>query len=287
MPDTGTGLPKADFSKHRLVVVMATYYTSLDDTRYQAALATLVAYRSLSRRHTKFGVAVIVVDASPDSVNQLIRDSFSKLGALVLVADKGGLAPQNLQGLRFAFAHGAKVALRQEPEKTGLAQVDNLFKIVSAVNEGNHLVVVGRDRQTIESMPYEQQLTETIMGELLASAGLPPDSAAGPRAMDVVGFNLVESLDYDQIGNQWEFLWWPLVISLSDGDSVGYVECNFPYSPDMVEQEQDNPDFIAKRLDQAVMILAKVLREAALHGLLPVYNANLTANRHLPKRAAA
>ena len=287
MPDTGTGLPEADFSNHDLVVVMGAYYPNLDDPRYTAALDTAQAYQQLNQQYPAFKVAVIVVDASPDSVNGQIRMAFSDLGAVVLPAIKSGITPQNLQGLRFAFAHGAKVALRQEPEKTGLAQVDNLFKIVSAVNEGNHLVVIGRDRLTFESMPYEQQISETIMGELLACAGLPPDSAAGPRAMDVVGFNLVESLDYDQIGNQWEFLWWPLVISLSDGDSVGYVECNFPYSTDMVEQEQYNPDFIGKRLNQAVMILAKVLREAALQGLLPVYNANLTANRHLPKRAAA
>lgn len=284
MPDTGIDLKQVDFSRHSLVVVMATYYTQLDDPRYAAALNTLMAYRDLNRHYPSFGVAVIVVDASPETVNQQIRQTFADMGALVLPADRGGLAPQNLQGLAFAFGHGAQVVLRQEPEKSGLAQIDNLVKIVAAVRSGCHLAVVGRDQETIHSMPYEQQITETLMSLLIASLGLPLDSAAGPRAMDATGFVMVNELNYDQIGEQWEFLWWPLLAALHQGQDIGYVECNFPYPESLTDQEELNPVFVRKRLEQAYMILAKLLTEASReYDIVPRYQADKLDDQHQPR----
>ena len=225
-----------------VVGVTGTYYTDLNDVRFEIALDTAKKWKELE-------LPFVVVDGSPDSK---VAGALRARGATVLTAYALGIASQRQEGARYVIDQGGNKIITSEPEKPSMPE---FAEEISRMLDKNSVVVIGRTEASKESMPPFQRRTEELIGWLFEHIlGMPADSLAGPRGYNRQGMQHL--LDYPSDTpnmKKWPYMYYTVLAAMANGERVGEIEVDLMYTKSMVKQETDNLDFDGKRYEQARM----------------------------------
>lgn len=225
-----------------VVGVTGTYYTDLNDVRFEIALDTAKKWKELE-------LPFVVVDGSPDSK---VAGALRARGATVLTAYALGIASQRQEGARYVIDQGGNKIITSEPEKPSMPE---FAEEISRMLDKNSVVVIGRTEASKESMPPFQRRTEELIGWLFEhTLGMPADSLAGPRGYNRQGMQHL--LDYPSDTpnmKKWPYMYYTVLAAMANGERVGEIEVDLMYPKSMVKQETDNLDFDGKRYEQARM----------------------------------
>lgn len=225
-----------------VVGVTGTYYTDLNDVRFEIALDTAKKWKELE-------LPFVVVDGSPDSK---VAGALRARGATVLTAYALGIASQRQEGARYVIDQGGNKIITSEPEKPSMPE---FAEEISRMLDKNSVVVIGRTEASKESMPPFQRRTEELIGWLFKHIlGMPADSLAGPRGYNRQGMQHL--LDYPSDTpnmKKWPYMYYTVLAAMANGERVGEIEVDLMYPKSMVKQETDNLDFDGKRYEQARM----------------------------------
>lgn len=225
-----------------VVGVTGTYYTDLNDVRFEIALDTAKKWKELE-------LPFVVVDGSPDSK---VAGALRARGATVLTAYALGIASQRQEGARYVIDQGGNKIITSEPEKPSMPE---FAEEISRMLDKNSVVVIGRTEASKESMPPFQRRTEELIGWLFEHIlGMPADSLAGPRGYNRQGMQHL--LDYPSDTpnmKKWPYMYYTVLAAMANGEHVGEIEVDLMYPKSMVKQETDNLDFDGKRYEQARM----------------------------------
>ncbi|QJU08772.1 hypothetical protein FBF28_04435 [Candidatus Saccharibacteria bacterium oral taxon 488] len=232
-----------------VVGVTGTYYTDLDDVRFEIALDTAAEWN-------KWGLPFVVVDGSPDSK---VAGALRARGATVLTACALGIASQRQEGARYVIDQGGNKIITSEPEKPSMPE---FAEEISRMLNKFSVVVIGRTEASKESMPPFQRRTEELAGWVLErTLGLPPDALAGPRGYSRQGIQHLLRYPSDRPGmNNWIYMYDNPLAARANGERVGAIEVDLIYPESQVEQETDNPTFDRKRYEQFALQLNYLLR---------------------------
>lgn len=238
-----------------VVGVTGTYYTDLDDARFEIALDTAAEWN-------KWGLPFVVVDGSPDSK---VAGALRARGAFVRSARRLGITSQRQEGAEVVIAQGGNKIITLEPEKS-MAHL--ACKIAEMLGDGDSkvdpsVIVIGRTEASKESMPPFQRRTEELIGWLFEHIlGMPADSLAGPRGYNRQGMQHL--LDYPSDTpnmNKWPYMYYTVLAAMANGERVGEIKVDLMYPKSMVEQETDNSAYDEKRYEQAEMQAYMLLGE--------------------------
>ena len=225
-----------------VVGVTGTYYTDLNDVRFEIALDTAKKWKELE-------LPFVVVDGSPDSK---VAGALRARGATVLTAYALGIASQRQEGARYVIDQGGNKIITSEPEKPSMPE---FAEEISRMLDKNSVVVIGRTEASKESMPPFQRRTEELIGWLFEHIlGMPADSLAGPRGYNRQGMQHL--LDYPSDTpnmKKWPYMYYTVLAAMANGERVGEIEVDLMYPKSMVKQETDNLDFDGQRYEQARM----------------------------------
>ena len=256
-----------------LVVFTCTYYPSTSDLRYKQCLETLEAAQ-------KHELCIVVVDGSPDAVHKELRRTYGGKDDIVVVKQtyQGGkgaalreAANVAAEGGQGTFEVGSDTLLCwQEPEKTD--QISHWRKVLDAMTAADDVVVPRRTTQLfMESYPIEQYHSETYgnlyldicMKDVInRSEGntmiLPVADAPTPRGVSLIDWHFGPfgflakhvKLWSTYKGNSYDAQLIPIVHGIRRGLRVVSVDVDFVLDERMREQEENNLDFIEKRLNQ-------------------------------------
>ncbi len=241
-----------------IVGVTATHYTEPKEVRFQLAKKTVEAWR-------KAGLPLIVADTSPKS---WVVDELADRGAIICPKPSPGLATQYIDGVNFALKNGAKKILTAEPEKIDLAKF--ALDPISHSLEHSDIVVVGRTLKSMRSLPTYQAKIEEATALVFEKFGYPPDVMSGIRAYSKEGAKVFVKYDADKYGNNWVRLHEPLVRARKKGLKITGVLIDLIYPQEVRDQEQDNPAFDMKRLDQSLIHLQWLLKQEGYKISFPV-----------------
>ena len=232
-----------------VVGVTGTYYTDLNDVRFEIALDTAKKWKELE-------LPFVVVDGSPDSK---VAGALRARAATVLTAYALGIASQRQEGARYVIDQGGNKIITSEPEKPSMPE---FAEEISRMLDKNSVVVIGRTEASKESMPPFQRRTEELAGWVLErTLGLPPDALAGPRGYSRQGIQHLLRYPSDRPGmNNWVYMYDNPLAARANGESVGEIKVDLIYPESQVEQETDNPTFDRKRYEQFALQLNYLLR---------------------------
>ena len=225
-----------------VVGVTGTYYTDLNDVRFEIVLDTAKKWKELE-------LPFVVVDGSPDSK---VAGALRARGATVLTAYALGIASQRQEGARYVIDQGGNKIITSEPEKTGMP---DFAEEISRMLDEFSVVVIGRTERSKESMPPFQRRTEELIGWLFEYIlGMPADALAGPRGYNRQGMQHLLDYPSDAPGmNNWLYMYYTVLAAMANGERVGGTEVDLMYPESQVKQETDNLDFDGKRYEQARM----------------------------------
>ena len=259
------------------VVFTCTYYPSTSDLRYVQFLETLQAAK-------KYAVRIVVVDGSPDGVHKALKEGYDGRNGAVIVRQtyQGGkgaalreAADVAAAGGRGAFEAGAETLLCwQEAEKTN--QLSHWRKVMvalaAATDDGADVVVPRRTQQCfMDSYPIEQYHSETygnlyldtVMKDAIRGSDnddmqLPIANTSTPRGISLIDWHFGPfafrakhiKLWSTYKGNSYDAQLVPIVHAIRRGLRVVSVDVDFVLDGRMREQEENNVDFIEKRLNQ-------------------------------------
>lgn len=233
-----------------VVGVTGTYYTDLNDVRFEIALDTAKKWKELE-------LPFVVVDGSPDSK---VAGALRARGATVLTAYALGIASQRQEGARYVIDQGGNKIITSEPEKPSMPE---FAEEISRMLDKNSVVVIGRTEASKESMPPFQRRTEELIGWLFEHIlGMPTDSLAGPRGYNRQGMQHL--LDYPSDTpnmKKWPYMYYTVLAAMANGERVGEIKVDLIYPKSMVEQETDNSAYDEKRYEQAEMQAYMLLGE--------------------------
>jgi len=225
-----------------VVGVTGTYYTDLNDVRFEIALDTAKKWKELE-------LPFVVVDGSPDSK---VAGALRARGATVLTAYALGIASQRQEGARYVIDQGGNKIITSEPEKPSMPE---FAEEISRMLDKYSVVVIGRTERSKESMPPFQRRTEELIGWLFEHIlGMPADSLAGPRGYNRQGMQHL--LDYPSDTpnmKKWPYMYYTVLAAMANGERVGKIKVDLMYPKSMVEQETDNSAYDEKRYEQARM----------------------------------
>ena len=234
-----------------VVGVTGTYYTDLNDVRFEIALDTAEKWKELE-------LPFVVGDGSPDSK---VAGALRARGATVLTAYALGIASQRQEGARYVIDQGGNKIITSEPEKPSMPKFAE--KISRMLDEYSG-VVIGRTERSKESMPPFQRRTEEFVGWLFEYIlGMPADALAGPRGYNRQGMQHL--LDYPSDTpdmNKWPYMYYTVLAAMANEERVGEIKVDLIYPEAQVEQETDNLDFDGKRYEQARMQAGILLGES-------------------------
>ena len=235
--------------------VTGTYYTDLNDVRFEIALDTAEKWKELE-------LPFVVVDASPANEftgKSLVASALRARGAIVLAACVAGIPRQRQQGAGFVIDQGGNKILTLEPEEPSMAQ---FAEEIGRMLDEYSVVVIGRTEASKESMPPFQRRTEELAGWVLErTLGLPPDALAGPRGYSRQGIQHLLRYPSDRPGmNNWIYMYDNPLAARANGESVGEIKVDLIYPESQVEQETGNPAFDRKRYEQFALQLNYLLR---------------------------
>ena len=258
-----------------LVVFTCTYYPSTSDLRYVQFLETLQAAK-------KYAVRIVVVDGSPDDVHQALRQAMTWLrrdwAVIVRQTYQGGkgaalreAADIAAAGGRGAFGVGDETLLCwQEAEKTD--QIRHWRHVLNSLAAVHDVVVPRREkRYFMDTYPIEQYHSETygnlyldtVMKDAIQRSDndgmkLPMVNGPTPRGMSLIDWHFGPfafrakhlKLWSKYKGNSYDAQLVPIVHAIRRGLCVMSVDVDFVLDERMREQEENNVDFIEKRLNQ-------------------------------------
>jgi hypothetical protein len=240
---------KERFARYAGVGCSIAFYKDTSEVRFQIACQTAAAYQ-------ESGIPLIVVSGCHQDPG--VKSGLEAHGAIVIAEEPpGGLAGAYMQALRYAVDNGAEHVISHELEKVGIGrQANEIFHILKC---GWKLVVIGRTKEALETLPYTQRFTETFAGEALRrELYFPEDGFSGGRAGTR---SAVEKylLHYDLAsGNDWRFLFHPFLDAMKDGVPVGGILLDLMHPPEMVAEEE-NATFDEKRYRQCFGVLTSLL----------------------------
>ena len=243
-----------------VVGVTGTYYTDLNDVRFEIALDTAKKWKELE-------LPFVAVDGSPDSK---VAGALRARGATVLTAYALGIASQRQEGARYVIDQGGNKIITFEPEKPSMpGAAEEISRMLGDGDsqddnsgDGHSVVIIGRTERSKESMPPFQRRTEELAGWVLErTLGLPPDALAGPRGYSRQGIQHLLRYPSDRPGmNNWIYMYDNPLAARANGERVGAIEVDLIYPESQVEQETDNPTFDRKRYEQFALQLDYLLR---------------------------
>ena len=256
-----------------LIVFTCTYYPSVSDLRYNQFLGTLEAAQ-------KHGLCIVVVDGSPDDVHDAMKGTCGGNEKKLIVKQtyQGGkgaalreAADVAAAGGQGAFDVGSDTLLCwQEPEKTD--QISHWRKVLDAMTAADDVVVPRRTTKLfMESYPIEQYHSETygnlyldtVMKDAInrsdgSTMKLPVADTPTPRGVSLIDWHFGPfafrakhiKLWSTYKGNSYDAQLIPIVHGIRRGLGVVSVDVDFVLDARMREQEENNVDFIEKRLNQ-------------------------------------
>ena len=243
-----------------VVGVTGTYYTDLNDVRFEIALDTAKKWKELE-------LPFVAVDGSPDSK---VAGALRARGATVLTVYALGIASQRQEGARYVIDQGGNKIITFEPEKPSMpGAAEEISRMLGDGDsqddnsgDGHSVVIIGRTERSKESMPPFQRRTEELAGWVLErTLGLPPDALAGPRGYSRQGIQHLLRYPSDRPGmNNWIYMYDNPLAARANGERVGAIEVDLIYPESQVEQETDNPTFDRKRYEQFALQLDYLLR---------------------------
>ncbi|HKX24103.1 MAG TPA: hypothetical protein VJM46_02610 [Candidatus Saccharimonadales bacterium] len=231
-----------------LVVVSAGMYpdpTGTDKSRYAAA-------RQFAESSGLTGVAhIFMLD---DKSHHDVAPTLSGLGGIVVPvrnATEGGLARPYMTAARLIDQiNPGALMVKVEAEKDLSDCVGNAKGLLEAAAEFDVITGV-RDWHTQESMPHYLRLTEAILAAAIRDLTGTFDAASGVLALTARG----RQIFLRNTDPKWQYLIkTPLAARLA-GLRVGEVDVRFDYHPDVVLEENGNPDVDSKRRDQFDLML--------------------------------
>lgn len=255
-----------------LIVFTCTYYPSVTDLRYKQFLETLEAAQ-------KHELCIVCVDGSTGAVHEELK-SYGRKDGIVIVKQtyQGGkgaalreAADVAAAGGQGAFEVGSDTLLCwQEPEKTD--QILHWHKVLGALTGADDVAVPRRTTKLfMESYPIEQYHSETygnlyldtIMKDAINRSDgnemkLPVADTPTPRGMSLIDWHFGPfafrakhiKLWSTYKGNSYDAQLIPIVHGIRRGLRVVSVDVDFFLDARMREQEENNVDFIEKRLSQ-------------------------------------
>lgn len=245
----------SDIKKHRIegasiTGVTGTYYTDLDDVRFEIALDTAEKWHEQE-------LPLVMVDASPD---ERVGRAFRARGATVLPARQPGIASQRQEGARYVRQAGGKKIITHEPEKTSTPEIAHQ---VADMLDDHAIVVIGRTEKSKASMPPFQRRAEELAGWVLErTLNLPTDALAGPRGYNQQGMQHLLDYPSHQLGmNNWIYMYDNPLTARANGDRVGGIQADLIYPAAQTAQESGNPVFDRKRYDQFTLQLDYLLNK--------------------------
>jgi hypothetical protein len=210
-----------------VVGVTGTYYTDLNDVRFEIALDTAKKWKELE-------LPFVVVDGSPDSK---VAGALRARGATVLTAYALGIASQRQEGARYVIDQGGNKIITSEPEKPSMPE---FAEEISRMLDKNSVVVIGRTEASKESMPPFQRRTEELIGWLFEHIlGMPADSLAGPRGYNRQGMQHL--LDYPSDTpnmKKWPYMYYTVLAAMANGEHVGEIEVDLMYPNQWLNRKQ-------------------------------------------------
>ena len=255
------------------VVFTCTYYPSTSDLRYVQFLETLQAAK-------KHAVRIVVVDGSPDDVHKALKEGYDGRDGAVIVRQtyQGGkgaalreAADVAAAGGQGAFEVGSETLLCwQEAEKTN--QISHWRNVLDALAAEYEVVVPRRTQKCfMDSYPIEQYHSETygnlylntVMKDAIRGSDnddmkVPVANSPTPRGMSLIDWHFGPfafrakhiKLWSTYKGNSYDTQLVPIVHAIRRGLRVVSVDVDFVLDERMREQEENNVDFIEKRLNQ-------------------------------------
>ena len=255
------------------VVFTCTYYPSTSDLRYVQFLETLQAAK-------KHAVRIVVVDGSPDNVHKALKEAYDGRNGTVIVRQtyQGGkgaalreAADVAAAGGQGAFEVGSETLLCwQEAEKTN--QISHWRNVLDTLAAEYEVVVPRRTQQCfMDSYPIEQYHSETygnlyldtVMKDAIRGSDnddmqLPIANTPTPRGISLIDWHFGPfafrakhiKLWSTYKGNSYEAQLVPIVHAIRRGLRVVSIDVDFVLDERMREQEENNVDFIEKRLNQ-------------------------------------
>jgi hypothetical protein len=256
------------------VLFTCTFYTSQVDIRFQQCLETI-------REAEKHGYILVIVDGSPDdSVHEALCAS---PGCIVQkeVKGSGGKGAQLRAAAEFANqlpgVSANTLLCWQEAEKSDM--VSSWQDIQERLENTDDVVVPYRNPDDFQtSYPIEQFHSETYGNfylDCVMNDALQVDQSAKPPRLSDIGLrHVVESSKHKVPSIDWHFgpfafrakhidLWTkyrhgdsydaqlvPIVHAMRKGLSVSSIVVSFNLDPRMKSQEEENVQFIEKRLNQ-------------------------------------
>lgn len=191
------------------------------------------------------GYAVVVADGgSPDG---LLRE-FEGYGARLIVSPKGSvMGSSRRDAMRGAYETSRRVVGWMEPEKA--PYVPEIIKTVEPILDGSADMVVP-ERTSMNSYPKAQQLSEPFGNEFWRlETGHELDVFFGPKTWrsDLSRY----FLDYNgEYGDRWDSIMIPVFDAIADGRRVIGVEVNYTHPKKQRRQEDSDPQFYLRRLEQ-------------------------------------
>lgn len=235
-----------------LVGVVSTYYKSPKDPRFELALENAENWRDNS-------LPYVVIDASPEEEDGAwVADAHKARGAIVVRAVVPGIATQRLEGVKFAFDHGAEKVVGHEPEKV---RMSNFSSEIATGLDRHNILIIGRTAIAEMSLPSVQRRTERFAGWVLEQThDLPHDTLSGGRGFDEAGAEILARYPATELGmNNWIYLYRTPIEAREAGLSVGGIDVDLVHPEIMTAQEEGNEEFDRKRYDQLKLQLAYML----------------------------
>jgi hypothetical protein len=261
-----------DFNGAPLVGVASTFYTDKQDTRFELAL------ENAERWHDN-NLPYVIIDGSPmlDSSDTWVADAHKARGVTVVRSDINGIATQRLQGVKFAFDHGADKVVGHEPEK--ILMSDFSSEIIRGLDE-HAVLIIGRTAIAEASLPSVQRRTEHMAGWILEQTHhLPFDTLSGGRGFNREGAKELAKYPANQPGfNNWIYLYHTPLAARQSGLSIGGIEVDLIHPATMTAEEEGDPKFDRKRYDQFKLQLDYLLsRQDVDSSVRPIADAVLAA----------
>jgi hypothetical protein len=261
-----------NFAGQSLIGVVAAKYAELD-IRCKIALGTAESFQER-------GISLIVSDGgSPE----FVKAAFRQRGATVIDASRPGLATQYLDAVHYILENGGGSAslLKLEPEKAAMLENGGLERIMAALAKYD-IVVIGRTDAAIATLPSMQRRTELLGGKFMERLGLPADALSGGRAFTPRGVE--EWLRYERLiledpakYNNWLYLYLVPLWAMAQGLSVGGTLVDLYHPKEMVEEEEGNSAFDAKRIEQLRMQIVVMAHHYPIGDSLDTVSKVLTA----------
>lgn len=224
-------------------IVLATQYPDKDTPRFSLAVEAIKSFQAA-------GYSVFIGDSSPSDD---IRKAWEELSCLTCWTHKDlGITTQRQQAANNALGHECEILLFCEPEKN---LGDQVYRIVEPIQKGEAaLVIPTRSEETWRSYPTAMQVHEGAGLDLIEyHMKKRYDILFGPWAVNEAVYRQYFSESREK------FYAWPQVVGLNfakhSPDQVAQPEITWRYPPAQHREEEGNPAFMFKRLDQLHAII--------------------------------